>query len=71
MKDCGSVRTNDHSDDLACVRALLLESLAVLDRSKVPHAVTVATFVSHALEVLSPGADRFELAESDGVHPRI
>jgi hypothetical protein len=38
-----------------------VDALAVLDRSSLPVAVTVATFVSHALEMLCPGADTFEL----------
>jgi hypothetical protein len=55
----------DDSDDLDRVRALLLDALVLLDRSAMPAAVTAATFVSHALELLSPGADTFELIEPD------
>jgi len=54
---------NDGPDDLARVRALLLDALDLLDRSPMhAAAITAASHVSHAVELLSPGADRFELA---------
>jgi len=52
---------NDQPDDLARVRALLIDALDLLDRSPMHTAMTAASHVSHALELLSPGADRFEL----------
>ena len=71
MKDCVRVRTTDDLNDLARVRTLLVEALAVLDRGPLPAAVTVAILVSHALEVLSPGADRFAYNEPGSVGPAI
>ena len=52
---------SDRSDDLARVRTLLLDALDLLDRSPMHGAMTAASHVSHAVELLSPGADRFEL----------
>ena len=53
----------DISDDVARVRASLLDALALLDRSPLPMAATAATYVSHAVELVSPGTDMFELIE--------
>jgi hypothetical protein len=64
MEELSELRTDiDRSDDIVCVRALLLDALSLLDRSPMPMAATVAIHVSHAVELLNPGADTFELGD--------
>ena len=48
-------------EDVDHARTSLLDALATLDRSIAPQATKAAAYVSHALELLSPGADPFAL----------